>query len=55
MTSVITRILYFHTRIDYIFTRTNTGHTTSIDSYLLPFGIVVEPSSVQGLAADCLL
>ena len=55
LTSIITCILHFHTRIDYIITLIYEGHTTSGCLTLLPYGIVVEPFPIRNLAADYLL
>ena len=43
----------FHERADHIFTRHKTERITSGRLSLLPCGMVVEPSPVRGLAADC--
>ncbi len=44
--------LYFHISVDYIITHLHWVSTASAHLSVLPFGIVVEPSSVRGLAAD---
>ena len=46
------RVFRFPESTDYIFTLTGAHHFDYACS-LLPHGIVVEPSPLQGLAADC--
>ena len=53
-TQILYSLLRFPASTDYIFTRQNRGIPLppSIAYGVLPSGIVVEPSPLQGLAAD---
>ena len=54
-TQILHSLSRFPASTDYIFTRQNRGIPLppSIAYGVLPSGIVVEPSPVRGLAADC--
>lgn len=43
----------FHMSLDYIIARYRAAHHLGRTCDLLPYGIVVEPSPVRGLAAGC--